>query len=87
MKIQVCGKLGYNEEGSMFEPSSVIIPVNRKGCEEVDIDTFNDLTVFSSDKSLRLIGLNKKGLYKMTLKSWKALRKTLLKNGQMYLYN
>ena len=82
MKIQVCGKLGYNEEGSIFEPSSVIIPINRKGCEEMDIDTFNDLTVLSSDRSLRLIGL-----YKMTLKSWKALRKTLLKNGQMYLYN
>lgn len=87
MKIQVCGKLGYNEERSMFEPSSVIIPINRKGCEEMDIDTFNDLTVLSSDRSLRLIGLNKKGLYKMTLKSWKALRKTLLKNDQMYLYN
>ena len=87
MKIQVCGKLGYNEEGSMFELSSVIIPINRKGCEEMDIDTFNDLTVLSSDRSLRLIGLNKKGLYKMTLKSWKALRKTLLKNSQMYLYN
>ena len=81
MKIQVCGKLGYNEERSMFEPSSVIIPINRKGCEEMEIDTFNDLTVLSSDRSLRLIGLNKKGLYKMTLKSWKALRKTLLKNG------
>ena len=87
MKIQVCGKLGYNEEGSIFEPSSVIIPINGKGCEEMDIDTFNDLTVLSSDRSLRLIGLNKKGLYKMTLKSWKALRKMLLKNGQMYLYN
>lgn len=87
MKIQVCGKLGYNEEGNMFEPSSVIIPINRKGCEEMEIDTFNDLTVLSSDRSLRLIGLNKKGLYKMTLKSWKALRKMLLKNGQMYLYN
>ena len=87
MKIQVCGKLGYNEEGSMFEPSSVIIPINRKGCEEMEIDTFNDLTVLSNDRSLRLIGLNKKGLYKMTLKSWKALRKMLLKNGQMYLYN
>ena len=87
MKIQVCGKLGYSEEGSMFEPSSVIIPINRKGYEEMDIDTFNDLTVLSSDRSLRLIGLNKKGLYKMTLKSWKALKKTLLKNGQMYLYN
>ena len=87
MKIQVCGKLGYNEEGSMFEPSSVIIPINRKGCEEMDIDTFNDLTVLSSDRSLRLIGLNKKGLYKMTLKSWKALRKHLTKTNQMYLYN
>lgn len=87
MKIQVCGKLGYNEERSMFEPSSIITPINRKGCEEMDIDTFNDLTVLSRDRSSRLIGLNKKGLYKMTLKSWKALRKTLLKNGQMYLYN
>ena len=54
MKIQVCGKLGYNEERSMFELSSVIIPINRKGCEEMDIGTFNDLTVLSSDRKFKI---------------------------------
>lgn len=76
MKIEVCGKLIDGE----------IIPVNTKGCEEIEIDVFNDINVLSMNKSLRLIGLNKNGLYKMTMKSWKALKKHLNKTNQMWRY-
>ena len=76
MKIEVYGKLIDGE----------IIPVNTKGCEEIEIDVFNDINVLSMNKSLRLIGLNKNGLYKMTTKSWKALKKHLNKTNQMWRY-
>lgn len=76
MKIEVYGKLIDGE----------IIPVNTKGCEEIEIDVFNDINVLSMNKSLRLIGLNKNGLYKMTMKSWKTLKKHLNKTNQMWRY-
>lgn len=76
MKIEVYGKLIDGE----------IIPVNTKGYEEIEIDVFNDINVLSMNKSLRLIGLNKNGLYKMTMKSWKALKKHLNKTNQMWRY-
>ena len=76
MKIEVYGKLIDGE----------IIPVNTKGCKEIEIDVFSDINVLSMNKSLRLIGLNKNGLYKMTMKSWKALKKHLNKTNQMWRY-
>lgn len=76
MKIEVCNKY---EDGEMKL-------VNAKGCEEIEIDIFNDLTIFSTSKQSRIIGLYKDGLYKMTLKSWKALKKHLNQTNQMYRY-
>ena len=76
MKIEVYGKLIEGE----------ILPVNAKGCEEIEIDVFNDINVLSMDRELRLIGLDKNGLYKMTMKSWKALKKHLNKTNQMWRY-
>ena len=76
MKIEVYGKL---VEGG-------ILPINTKGCEEIEIDVFNDVNCLSMNKELRLIGLNKNGLYKMTMKSWKTLKKHLNKTNQMYRY-
>ena len=76
MKIEVYGRLIEGE----------IIPINTNGCEKIEIDIFNDINVLSMNKSLRLIGLNKNGLYKMTMKSWKALKKHLNKTNQMWRY-
>ena len=76
MKIEVYGRLIEGE----------IIPINTKGCEKIEIDIFNDINVLSMNKSLRLIGLNKNGLYKMTMKSSKALKKHLNKTNQMWRY-
>lgn len=76
MKIAVYGKL----------VDGIIVPINSKGYEEVEIDLFNDVNMFSINKSLRFIGLNKDGLYKMTMKSWKELKKHLNKTNQMWRY-
>jgi len=76
MKIEVCGKLVDGE----------IVPVNAKGMKEIELDIFNDMTNISLDRNLRLVGIYKDGLYKMTLKSWKALKKYLYKNNQLYRY-
>lgn len=76
MEIEIFGKLVDGE----------IVPVNEKGCETIEIDVFNDINVLSMDRDLRLIGLNKNGLYKMTRKSWKALKKYLNRTNQMWRY-
>lgn len=40
-----------------------------------------EVTAFSTDKSIRLIGIEKQGLFPMTLKSWKETKKELAKCG------
>lgn len=48
--------------------------------EELDVDLFNkeEVNAFSFDKGLRLIGINK-NLYRLTMKSWKEVKKELYK--------
>lgn len=49
--------------------------------EEIEInDPAREISAFSFDKSLRLIGIGK-NLYPMTLKSWKETKKELSKLG------
>lgn len=49
--------------------------------EEIEInDPAKEISAFSFDKSLRLIGIGK-NLYPMTLKSWKETKKELSKLG------
>lgn len=47
--------------------------------EEIEINPM-DISVFSTMKSVRLIGIDK-NLYYLTLKSWKEVKKELAKNG------
>jgi hypothetical protein len=47
--------------------------------EELEIEP-KDVSAFSMDKSLRLIGIGK-NLYPLTLKSWKNAKKELTKFG------
>ncbi len=54
--------------------------VNKKGCDELDID-LNSVASFSLDSDLRLLGLGKSEMYRLTMKSWKALKKELFKRG------
>ncbi len=47
--------------------------------DEMDINPI-DITAFSMDKKIRLIGVDK-NLYPLTLKSWKEAKKELTKLG------
>lgn len=74
MKIQVCNQLVNGE----------LVPMNTKGCEEIEIELI-DINVLSTDKTMRFIGLGK-NLYRMTLKSYKELKRELNKRGLMYRF-
>ena len=67
MKIVVIGK---NEKGE-------ILPLKHP--EEIDIDLV-DVGTFSTDKFLRLVGVDK-NLFRLSLKSYKELKKELSKRG------
>lgn len=62
------------------KPYKYIYSYENGYVEELDVDLFNkdEVNAFSLDKSLRLIGVNK-DLYKLTMKSWKEVKKELYK--------
>lgn len=53
--------------------------------EEMEINPA-EITSFSSEKSIRLIGIGKK-LYPLTLKSWKEIKKELFKTDFLRRFN
>lgn len=74
MKIQVISQIIKGEE----------IPVNAKGCDEMEIDPMNDINAFSFNKEFRCIGIGK-NLYRLTLKSYKEIKKYLQKTNSVYI--
>ena len=60
------------------------VPINTKGCEEIEIDPANDITAFSFNKNVRCIGISKY-LYKLSLKSYKEIKQYLQKNNSAYI--
>lgn len=60
------------------------IPINTKGCEEIEIDPANDITAFSFNKNVRCIGISKY-LYRLSLKSYKEIKQYLQKNNSAYI--
>ena len=53
--------------------------------EEMEINPV-EITSFSSEKSIRLIGIDKK-LYPLTLKSWKEIKKQLARTDILERFN
>lgn len=53
--------------------------------EEMEIDP-KEISAFSSEKSVRLIGIGRK-LYPLTLKSWKEIKKQLEKTDVLERFN
>ena len=53
--------------------------------ETLDID-INDISVFSLNKKVRMIGIGK-DTYLLTLKSWKELKKQINKLGLMHKFD
>lgn len=50
--------------------------------KELEI-SLQDITAFSLNKKIRMIGIAKQGTFLLTLKSWKELKKELTKAGLM----
>ena len=65
------------------------IPINSKGCEDIEIgDLFNEVDNFSYDDSdLRLIALHKRGIFRLTKKSYKQLKRELTRRGILWRFN
>lgn len=73
MKIQLISEIIKGEE----------ILINERGFEEIDIDPLNDINVFSFDKKYRYIGIEKR-LFRLSLKSYKELKKYLQKSNSTF---
>ena len=76
MKIYISAQMIDSEE----------VLINGKGCEEVEIDPWNDIQILSLERKNRFIGLNGK-LYRMTNKSYKELKKDLMKKNQLFRFD
>ena len=74
MKIEIISEVIKGEE----------IPVNEKGFEEMEIDSMNDVNAFSFNKNCRYIGIGKR-LFRLSLKSYKQLKKYLQKTNSAFV--
>ena len=63
------------------------VPVNTKGMETIEnVDIANDIIAFSTNKDMRLVAL-KKQMYRLTLASYKELKKELTKRGIIWKFD
>lgn len=74
MKIQLISEIIKGEE----------ILINERGFEEIEINPLNDINVFSFDKKYRYIGIEKR-LFRLSLKSYKELKKYLQKSNSTFV--
>lgn len=73
MKINLISKIIKGEE----------YPINKKGCEEMEISSINDIKALSFDKKVRYIGFGPNNLYRLSLKSFKEIKKYLQRTGKV----
>ena len=76
MTCQVVSQLINGEE----------VLVNSKMCEDIEID-LNEIRVLSDSSKMRYVGLGKRGIYRLTLKSYKALKKEFMKRGSIWRFD
>lgn len=89
MNIKVCEVLANVEYIDELTKKKVVtrefIPINTRGMEILEnVDINNEITAFSEDT--RIIGLGKQ-MYKLTLASYKELKKELTKKGIIWRFN
>lgn len=90
MKLQICEVLAnveYTDERTKKKIiSREFTSINTKGYDEVEVE-LADVNVFTANnKALRLVGLGKNNVYRLTLKSYKELKKELNKKGLIFRY-
>lgn len=76
MKAQVISKIQNGEE----------VVLGTRGAEEIEFE-LNEVTNFSDSKSNRLIGLYKRGLFKLTNKSYTEVKKELTNRGIIWRFD
>ena len=77
MEITVVSKLENGEE----------IKINERGFEKIEIDPI-EIQYFSlGGKVNRFIGLGKKGVYRLSLRNFKDLKRKLLQQGLLQRFN
>lgn len=91
MNLQVCEVLAnveyFDEITKKKTTVKEFIPINTRGMEIVEgIDIANDITAFSLEKEMRLVALNKQ-MYRLTLASYKELKKELTKRGIIWRFD
>lgn len=89
MNIEVCEVLANVEYVDELTKKKVVtkefIPINPRGMDVIEnVDINNEITAFSEET--RIIGLGKQ-MYKLTLASYKALKKELTKKGIIWRFN
>ena len=76
MVVKVISKIENGEE----------ILLGTRGAEELELD-LNEVTAFSDNKQNRVVGLYKRGLFKLTNKSYTELKKELTKRGILWRFD
>ena len=89
MNIEVCEVLANVEYVDELTKKKVVtkefILINTRGMDVIEnVDINNEITAFSEET--RIIGLGKQ-MYKLTLASYKALKKELTKRGIIWRFN
>lgn len=89
MNLKVCEVLANVEYIDELTKKKVVtrefIPINTRGMEVLEnVDINNEITAFSEDT--RIVGLGKQ-MYKLTLASYKELKKELTKKGIIWRFN
>lgn len=60
--------------------------LGTRGAEDLELD-LNEVTCFSDSKQNRIVGLYKRGLYKLTTQSYKNLKKELTQRGIIWRFD
>lgn len=76
MVVKVISKIENGEE--LF--------LGTRGAEELELD-LNEITAFSDNKQSRVVGLYKRGIFKLTLQSYKDLKRELTNRGIIWRFN
>ena len=76
MIVKVISKIENGEE----------VLLGTRGAEDLELD-LNEVTCFSDSKANRLVGLYKRGIFKLTTKSYKDLKRELTQRGILWRFN
>lgn len=62
------------------------ILLGTRGAEDLELD-LNEIDCFSDDKRMRYVALRKRGMFRLTLASYKELKKELTRRGIIWKFN